>query len=345
MALGLIAALPFVLESVGGFHAGLANYAAHAATGSGADSASGGVGLAGDSGVVGCKSDADAGRDSVELLFSTRAVVQIAAASAIHVDSFGAADNCFRRAAPAYRHGRSRLRVAGDLAVRLKEHPSETLPLMLREATPAWVALLGLGFDCGSRYVQLQCVHLIGGVNVQLEWLQAAAGCRNCRAARMKAVIRWSVVVFAAGALLMALRVQSVQALWFFTSDLVFVLLFPQLVYAIFDSKSNRIGSMVAFFLSLGLRLGGGEPLLGLKPFIHYPEIFSLHFSREAGGLVRSCDRRDVIPVQDASRRGGICGAAAGIAFDGALESRHGCWRIWRKRKRWGRRAKNRMTR
>jgi high affinity choline transporter 7 len=92
---------------------------------------------------------------------------------------------------------------------------------------------------------------------------------------QMKVVIRWSVVLFASGALLMALRVQSVQALWFFTSDLVFVLLFPQLVYAIFDSKSNRIGSMVAFFLSLGLRLGGGEPLLGLKPFIHYPEIFA----------------------------------------------------------------------
>ena len=73
----------------------------------------------------------------------------------------------------------------------------------------------------------------------------------------------------------MALRVQSVQELWFFTSDLVFVLLFPQLVYAIFDSKSNRVGSMAAFFLSLLLRLGGGEPLLGLKPFIHYPEIFA----------------------------------------------------------------------
>ena len=35
----------------------------------------------------------------------------------------------------------------------------------------------------------------------------------------------------------MALRVQSVQKLWFFTSDLVFVILFPQLVYALFDPQ------------------------------------------------------------------------------------------------------------
>jgi len=37
--------------------------------------------------------------------------------------------------------------------------------------------------------------------------------------------------------------VQSVQALWFFTSDLVFVLLFPQLIFALFDPKANRTGS------------------------------------------------------------------------------------------------------
>jgi high affinity choline transporter 7 len=161
-----------------------------------------------------------------------------------------------------------------DLAARLREYPSETLPLMLREATPGWVALLGLGSIVGA--VTSSFSASILSAASMFSW--------NCckrlllpdlSMRQMKVAMRWSVVLFAGGALLLALRVQSVQALWFFTSDLVFVLLFPQLVYAIFDSKSNRIGSMVAFFLSLGLRLGGGEPLLGLKPAIHYPEIFS----------------------------------------------------------------------
>ena len=71
----------------------------------------------------------------------------------------------------------------------------------------------------------------------------------------------------------MALSVQSVQELWFFTGDLVFVLLFPQLVCALFDPKANRIGSITAFVVSFVLRLGGGEPLLGLEPFIPYPEL------------------------------------------------------------------------
>jgi high affinity choline transporter 7 len=93
----------------------------------------------------------------------------------------------------------------------------------------------------------------------------------------MKLLIRVSVAVLGAGALLMALRVQSVQAIWFFTSDLVFVLLFPQLVHALFDPAANRIGSIVAFSVSLVLRVGGGEPLLGLKPLIPYPELFTHH--------------------------------------------------------------------
>ena len=85
--------------------------------------------------------------------------------------------------------------------------------------------------------------------------------------------MRSTIALLGVGAVAMALRVQSVQALWFFTSDLVFVLLFPQLVSALFDPRANLAGSVVAFTVSLVLRLGGGEPLFGLAPLIPYPEI------------------------------------------------------------------------
>jgi len=84
----------------------------------------------------------------------------------------------------------------------------------------------------------------------------------------------------------MALKVQSVQALWFFTSDLVYVLLFPQLVYALFDPKANRIGSIAAFTVSLVLRVGGGEPLLGIRPWIPYPELLPYKTMAAATGMV-----------------------------------------------------------
>jgi high affinity choline transporter 7 len=87
--------------------------------------------------------------------------------------------------------------------------------------------------------------------------------------------VRWAILVIGALATILALRAQSVQALWYFTSDLVFVLLFPQLVCAMFDRRANLAGSVVAFVVSLVLRLGGGEPLLGLPAFIRYPELWA----------------------------------------------------------------------
>ena len=102
---------------------------------------------------------------------------------------------------------------------------------------------------------------------------------------QMKRLIRGSIVVLGAGAAVMALKVQSVQALWFFTSDLVFVLLFPQLLFALFDPKANRSGSIAAFVVSFVLRVGGGEPLLALPPFIAYPDTVPFRTLAAAAGL------------------------------------------------------------
>src|SRR5205085_4380426 len=103
---------------------------------------------------------------------------------------------------------------------------------------------------------------------------------------QMKRVIRSSILFFGVIATALALKVQSVQALWFFTSDLVFVLLFPQLLSALFDPKANRTGSMVAFAVSLVLRVGGGEPLLGLPSLMAYPDGVPFRTVAAAAGLV-----------------------------------------------------------
>ena len=57
---------------------------------------------------------------------------------------------------------------------------------------------------------------------------------------------------------------------------LPYFLLFPQLVYALFDKKVNLVGSCAGFAVSLVLRLGGGEPLFGIPPLIPYPQVVSL---------------------------------------------------------------------
>ena len=58
------------------------------------------------------------------------------------------------------------------------------------------------------------------------------------------------------------------------------------LVFALFDRRANRTGSIVAFTVALVLRVGGGEPLLGLPAFISYPEVVPFRTLAAGAGLV-----------------------------------------------------------
>lgn len=55
-------------------------------------------------------------------------------------------------------------------------------------------------------------------------------------------------------------------------SDLVYVILFPQLLMVVhFKRHCNTYGSLAAYIVALLVRLSGGEKLLGLPALIHYP--------------------------------------------------------------------------
>jgi high affinity choline transporter 7 len=161
-----------------------------------------------------------------------------------------------------------------DLQSELQAEPARTLPLLLRQATPPLVAVLCLGAIVGA--VTSSFSASILSAASMFSWNCCKRLLRpGLSIVRMMTVIRGSILLLAAASVVMALKVQSVQALWFFTSDLVFVLLFPQLVFALFDRRVNVVGSATAFAVSLVLRLGGGEPLLGLPHTIPYPELLA----------------------------------------------------------------------
>lgn len=154
----------------------------------------------------------------------------------------------------------------------LERDPSLALPLLLREVAPYAVGILGLtaivGAVTSSFSSSILSAGSMAGWNVYRGLLAPESSLKH-----LKRVIRTAIVLLGIAAALMALRVRNVAALWFFTSDLVFVLLFPQLVMALFDPKANRTGSMAALAVSLVLRLGGGEPLFDWPPWIPYPEL------------------------------------------------------------------------
>ena len=173
------------------------------------------------------------------------------------------------------------------LADRLAAQPADALPLIFRYVDAAGDRPARPRRDRRRRDVELLVVDPVGGIDVRVERLPAALlTARTCRCGGLTIVMRDRDRAARRRRGVDGAEVQSVQALWFFTSDLVFVLLFPQLVAALFDSKANLIGSIAAFSVSLVLRLGGGEPLFGIPALIPYPEWLPFKTIAAGAGMI-----------------------------------------------------------
>lgn len=72
-------------------------------------------------------------------------------------------------------------------------------------------------------------------------------------------------------ATIVGLTVKSIYALFLLCSDLVFVILFPQLVGAVHIQDVNTYGSVAAYIIGLFLRITGGEKLIGFPAAFKYP--------------------------------------------------------------------------
>lgn len=172
-----------------------------------------------------------------------------------------------------------------DAIARLGVAPAETMPLLFARAVPPVVGLLGLAAIIGAVTSSFSSSILSAGSMFSWNILKRLVW-QSLTVTQITRVIRSSILLFGAVATVLALKVQSVQALWFFTSDLVFVLLFPQLLLALFDKRVNLTGSVAAFVVSFVLRVGGGEPLLGLPALIPYPEALPFKTLAALAGLV-----------------------------------------------------------
>jgi high affinity choline transporter 7 len=172
-----------------------------------------------------------------------------------------------------------------ELQARLQATPADAMPLLFAHAVPPVIALLGLAAIVGAVTSSFSSSILSAGSMLGWNGLKRLVW-PSLSVVQMRRVIRVSIFFFGALATVLALKVQSVQALWFLTSDLVFVLLFPQLFCALFDPRANRIGSVVAFAVSLVLRVGAGEPLLAVPEIVHYPDWFPFRTVAALCGLL-----------------------------------------------------------
>ncbi|XP_037568011.1 high-affinity choline transporter 1 [Dermacentor silvarum] len=151
------------------------------------------------------------------------------------------------------------------------EATSLTLPLVLQYLTPGFVSAMGLG--AVSAAVMSSSDSSILSAASMFAWNIYKLGIRqNATEKEVIGVMRVSIVLVGALATFMALTAESIYGLWYLSSDLVYVILFPQLVSVVYLKEHvNTYGSFAAYVVGCVLRAGGGESILRIPPFIKYP--------------------------------------------------------------------------
>ncbi|XP_012732275.1 high-affinity choline transporter 1 [Fundulus heteroclitus] len=158
----------------------------------------------------------------------------------------------------------------GSLAPKDKDESDMILPIVLQHLCPPYISFFGLGAVSAAVMSSadssiLSASSMFARNIYQLAFRQSASD------NEIVWVMRITIFVFGALATAMALLTGSVYGLWYLSSDLVYVIIFPQLLSVLFVKGTNTYGSVAAYIFGLLLRIGGGEPYLKLPPFIYYP--------------------------------------------------------------------------
>ena len=149
------------------------------------------------------------------------------------------------------------------------EDPSFVLPHVIKYLTNPVVATIGLGAVAAA--VMSSADSSILSSSSVIVWNVFPKKVTQIDSFHLKK-IRYVIWIVGVCTMLIALKVGSIYQLWFLCSDLIYCLLFPLLVTALFDPKANASGAYAGFFIALVLRLGGGDSLLGVDAFLPYPQ-------------------------------------------------------------------------
>lgn len=93
-------------------------------------------------------------------------------------------------------------------------------------------------------------------------------------------MVRGSLMVVGFAGMGLAFGGNSVFALWILSGELLYCLIFPQLICVLHVSFANAYGVIAGYVVGLLLRVLGGEPSLGIPPLVLYP------WSREKDGVI-----------------------------------------------------------
>ncbi|GAU88962.1 hypothetical protein RvY_01568 [Ramazzottius varieornatus] len=143
------------------------------------------------------------------------------------------------------------------------------LPLVLQNFTPSAVAFIGLG--AVSAAVMSSADSSVLSASSMFSWNIYKMLCREKASDReILWVMKGAVVAMGFLAAGLAILVPSVYGLYFLCSDLVYCILFPQLVLVLYFKDVNTYGSLAGYLVALVLRLLAGEPTFGIPAAVGY---------------------------------------------------------------------------
>ncbi|XP_037521023.1 high-affinity choline transporter 1 [Rhipicephalus sanguineus] len=152
-----------------------------------------------------------------------------------------------------------------------KEHTSLVLPMVLQYLTPGFVSFVGLG-AVSAAVMSSSDSSILSAASMFARNVYKLIFRQNASEREVIWVMRVAILFVGAMATAMALTVKSIYGLWYLSSDLVFVILFPQLVCVVYiKHHCNTYGSLGAYIIGLLLRGLGGEDIIGLPAVIRYP--------------------------------------------------------------------------
>ncbi|XP_078613400.1 high-affinity choline transporter 1-like [Branchiostoma floridae x Branchiostoma japonicum] len=144
------------------------------------------------------------------------------------------------------------------------------LPLVIQHLTPTWVAFLGLG-AVSAAVMSSTDSSVLASSSMFAKNVYKPLFRQKASETEIVWVMRAAIFVVAALASVLAITVKSVYGLFVLCSDLVYVVVFPQLVSVVYLKFTNTYGSLCGYIIGLVLRLGGGEDLLHIPAVIKYP--------------------------------------------------------------------------
>lgn len=145
------------------------------------------------------------------------------------------------------------------------------LPMVLQYLTPDMVSFIGLG-AVSAAVMSSADSSVLSAASMFSRNVYKLIFRQKASEMEIIWVMRVSIVVVGILSTIMALTIPSIYGLWSMCSDLVYVILFPQLLMVVhFKRHCNTYGSLAAYIVAFAVRLSGGETLLGLPSLIHYP--------------------------------------------------------------------------